>query len=504
MRHSSFRSQRGAVLILSLWMVMVLTLLAFSLAMEIQVETRLTSTYRDQFKAEMLARHGIARAVSDLRNDRLIEKGEEQEEDSTAPAEEFDALGDVWAGGTSEPRLFEVDREMQSGKKIEGEYELLVIDEESKLFINSSNPKWTEAFKYLLMIVDKDLEEDQAMEIANAVKDWTDFDDLPTGENESEETERMYYAKMREDFRERGDRVSRKDRKHAFLPKNAWFETVDELLQIPGITPEMFYGYDPEETPDPPFFPRRVFDKRGDPPALRDLVTVRTSKINLNTVSYPVFAAVAAAALGSQDMGEEMSETLIKYRQGGRDNKIDNDDALRNISEVSLIDGFNSSAVNRIRALVPLTLTSNAFTIYCRANVGEKQRKVFSSSSKKERPLPTKRIIAEAVRQTLSYPIMMDEEGNEGIFSENLRDDAGMYDEELMPAYRAPLRGRSAAVTPSIVSGRTSSSSNRSGSSSSSRGGSGSSNRTGTMSEFSVPTEAWYVPVVYFKRWNSY
>jgi len=84
------RRRRAVILILSMWMVVVLSLLAYSLDFEVRVETKLTVTYRDQFRAEQLAQLGVARAVADIRNDHLIQP--------EPGVRAFDALGDTWAG----------------------------------------------------------------------------------------------------------------------------------------------------------------------------------------------------------------------------------------------------------------------------------------------------------------------------------------------------------------------------------------------------------------------
>jgi hypothetical protein len=168
--------RRAAILILTLWIVLVLTLLAHSLAFEIQVESKLTSTYRDQFRAEQMARIGIARAVTDLRNDRLSERPEETIKDVT-DREPFDALGDIWTGASIVPRVFEVENADAASRaqKIEGEYELFVLDEESKIGLNNNKEGMHLVLKFLLMQLD--LDETDAEEIAYAIRDWKDADD---------------------------------------------------------------------------------------------------------------------------------------------------------------------------------------------------------------------------------------------------------------------------------------------------------------------------------------
>ena len=149
-RQRPSRRRLAVILVLTLWVVLVLTLLAHSLAFEMQIEASLTTIYRDQFQAEQFARIGIARAVCDLRNDRLYET---EEEEGDLP-KQFDALGDSWAGGTIKPRHFDVPG--AGRREIAGQYDLLIIDEESKLGLNSMRPNSIDAFRDLLIIPDVD------------------------------------------------------------------------------------------------------------------------------------------------------------------------------------------------------------------------------------------------------------------------------------------------------------------------------------------------------------
>jgi Tfp pilus assembly protein PilX len=94
MRHSILtgtdgRQRRAAILVLTLWIVVVLGLISASMLEEIYLELKLAKFQRDDFEAMALARAGLARAVADLRNDLIL--------DRSTQSEMLDTLSDVWA-----------------------------------------------------------------------------------------------------------------------------------------------------------------------------------------------------------------------------------------------------------------------------------------------------------------------------------------------------------------------------------------------------------------------
>lgn len=62
--------------------------------------------------------------------------------------------------------------------------------------------------------------------IAAAIMDWRDADDVPTDINGAVGAESEYYTAL----------------PHPYMPKNAPFDTVDELLLVRGVTPTLLYG----------------------------------------------------------------------------------------------------------------------------------------------------------------------------------------------------------------------------------------------------------------------
>ena len=122
------------------------------------------------------------------------------------------------------------------------------------------------------------LKADEQEEITDAIIDWRDSDDLHRLHGAEDE----YYMKLPEPY-------------HA---KNGPFDSVDELLQVRGITRELFYGQRD-----------RGFGSSDTPPIpLRDVFSVFNRSANINVRTAPV--AVLRVVLG----GDEDAVEEIRHR----------------------------------------------------------------------------------------------------------------------------------------------------------------------------------------------
>src|SRR5690606_3744836 len=79
--------RRGIILVLVLWIAVLLSLLAYSVLYQMSLESRVTSLRARQLEANTLARAGIAKAFTDLKNDMIFDN-------SDAMNPPFDAEGD--------------------------------------------------------------------------------------------------------------------------------------------------------------------------------------------------------------------------------------------------------------------------------------------------------------------------------------------------------------------------------------------------------------------------
>jgi len=242
MRHEK-ETQKGFVLIMVLWILAVLTVMAISLTYMTRVESLAALSFRKSVAMKFFAEAGVERGVAEVlyRIRNLSVEGSE-----------------IWrVDGT--PYKIETDH---------GNYSVGITDESGKVDINRT-PELI--LRNLLGILGHDLEIVDT--ITDSVMDWKDADDFYRLSG----AESDYYMSLPDPY----------------SAKNADFETLEELMLVKGVTPEILHG---EE------------DKKG----LIDFLTVYsgTRKINLNAAPLEVLLAIPG-------MSQEIADDLIETRQAG-------------------------------------------------------------------------------------------------------------------------------------------------------------------------------------------
>ncbi|HOE98056.1 MAG TPA: type II secretion system protein GspK [Candidatus Sumerlaeota bacterium] len=327
---------RGVILVMVLWIIVVLSVMAYSLAYEMRVGLKTTSLAQKRLAAGATARAGLAKAVTDLKNDRLIALADQGQTN--------DNLMEVWA-----------DKEDKTDVEFGGgTFTVRIIDEESKLDVNSIIPASMPGLVYLLREVGG-FDDDEAQIIAACIVDFADADLIPSTGEGYDEVE--YYTEWGLD--EYGDQLPPG---WVFRPKNDYYLHIEELLEIPGLTREMLYG-DPREVPQDPFVRR---DEEEDFPALADYLTAgRNHKVNINTARIPVLEAIFAGAMGEGgDYGRIVSriDDLRRSRntlEGGTGYGIADPAQLAEA-------GVPAEAIELVQQLFPLGVQSHRFTIIAR------------------------------------------------------------------------------------------------------------------------------------------
>jgi type II secretory pathway component PulK len=358
------RRDRAIILVLVLWIIVILSLMAYSLLFQISSETSITSARKKQLKAEALARAGIAKAIVDLRNDILFDYVEGEKV--------FDGEGDLWA------RPEEGKTEVVLGDEKDGYYSVRVFDEESLINLNRITPA-------NMMVLQKILEkigysEEDAKLAAAIVVDWRDGDFVPTLPNSPSNDEGKAYAIMKAED-EGGP--SREEDIQPLVMRNEDFLTVDELLEVYGITPQLYFGPDSAEAE---YFEKEMGDRyaygdlfqleekrrrKGDEPlpGLREYFTIYGSGVlNINTAPAHVLAALAEAS--GQSDGENFAERVLRTRRGGKDDDIDNDGAFKDTTEL-LANAEIQSVVVAGGNLLNIGVSSTTFRIVSEGVVGD-------------------------------------------------------------------------------------------------------------------------------------
>ncbi len=322
-RLKNSRENRAVVLLLVLWIMVVLSLIAYSVIFQVTTETSITTSRKKYLKAQALARAGIAKAIIDLKNDMLYDTVEE-----TGP---FDAEGDVWA----RPEEAKTEVVLGDDEETDGYFNTRVYDEDGLFNLNEMTP----ANMMLLQKIIESIgyEEEDARDVAAIIVDWRDGDTIPSLANSSNNEEGIAFAiMMNEDLGGETD----PDDVQPLRFRNENYATVEELLEVPGVTPELFFGPGSDEAIYyskilPPYDGGRFQIKerrrsRFDDKivGLRDYFTVHgIGRLNINTAPAHVLAAFAEAA-GNTD-GERWADRIISNRRGGKDDDLDNSRAYR-------------------------------------------------------------------------------------------------------------------------------------------------------------------------------
>jgi general secretion pathway protein K len=226
------RSEEGIALIAVLWMLVLLSIVAAALSLETRSSTRIARNLAGSAAARAAADAGIQRAILDLSN---------------AGAKAFRPDGTVydWRFGNNTVRIS-------------------LRDELRKANLNlAAEPILAQLFGSL------GVEKGKAQSLADAIADFRDRDNL-----------RRLRGAEAADYRDAG---------FAWGPKNAPFQTVEELQQVFGMTPEL-YGllapyvsiFSVSEVRDFAGWPRRAYSIHAEVEGPNGAAFVREAIVQVN------------------------------------------------------------------------------------------------------------------------------------------------------------------------------------------------------------------------------
>ena len=190
--------QEGMALVLVLWILMLLTVLAFEFSLMTRTEAKVTLNQRESTEAYYLARAGIYKAIAELSRPVVAEPDDEEED--------ADPLEARWM---TDGRPYQVPLG-------NGVAEVRIFDEGGKININAANGSTLREL-FTTLRLDRG-----TSGMVDPILDWRD-PDSNYHRNGAEDT---YY-------------LSRPEPYHA---KNGPFDTMDELLWVKGMTADIFYG----------------------------------------------------------------------------------------------------------------------------------------------------------------------------------------------------------------------------------------------------------------------
>ncbi len=357
--------RRGVMLLIVLWVVTILSLLAYSVIYQTALETRLTSIRKKTVQAKASARAGLAKGFADLQNDLINDLSEE--------VDIFDSEGDYWALGEDEDNRIDVELTDNSTYTIE------TVDENRYFNLNSMSATSRPLLEEIIELIG--YEEDDAKIVASAIIDYADEDEDPALDSSSGD-EGVAYGMIRADNEGQG-RVSEDEVDPVVFPNEA-YRSVDQLLDVYGVTPELYFGPGTEEAEHfrkamelgeqarrgESFLIKDRRRRRDEEPlGLRDFFTVSTVRnLNINTAPQHVLEAYFIA--GGRSDGDRLAETVIKQRRGGKSRRIDREDAFKSDAEISAF-GDLAPLVGPLNAIYPMGVISTHFTLTSTGEVGE-------------------------------------------------------------------------------------------------------------------------------------
>ncbi len=259
---------KGSLLLNTLWVLFILSLLAFALAWRMSLEIRMTKHALYQLKDLYAAKSGVMRAMEVTRKD--------------SPG--IDSFRDKWANS---PELFKDIEIGDSSFAISYIYTYKpdtkepvvyygLVDEDRKINLNIDDPaKLGKVLNSLRLTLDEE-NTDKLLteEIIDSILDWRDGDDSPRPQG----AESSFYKEI------------------GYACRNGKFSVLEELMLIRGMSKEKF-------------------DK------LTEYLTIYGSsdgKVNVNTAGKEVLAAVILSSVANLSVTDALSIAgdIISQRQG--------------------------------------------------------------------------------------------------------------------------------------------------------------------------------------------
>jgi len=311
----SKKSNSGIILIVVLWITVILSLLAIGLSHKMRVDLALTKYAIGKMKSRYVAIAGLTYAIGQIKQDSQGQADDRVDtkyrcgfllKDNQTPEGVF-AKKEVGDG------YFTIDYKVadQDNKK-ETRYGL--EDEESKVNLNGLNPGNYEILKNL---IEEFGFEQVADIIASSAVDWIDADS----------------EVFNDPFGAEDEEYQNRSVPHAC--KNKPFDSIEELMLVKGMTPEIFKKIKNYIT---------VFPRQGN------------LTVNFDTASPVVLKAFARDVVGPQtnatvEDADRLVERIVSYRQGddGKwgtedDRVVDNNEMGLSANESSI---FQAMTYNR-------------------------------------------------------------------------------------------------------------------------------------------------------------
>ncbi len=251
---------RGVALLLTIMAVTIIIALSVQFNRTMRDQVVSSGNVDHGLKALSIAKSGIAYGLAVLTED----------------SRKADTLLDDWADPDKMGRLSADSHALFAG----GHFDLTIEDLSARIQINSlvDMEELSNVFDRLLGIEEFDLKEEEICDLRDSIRDWVD------SAGEEDDLTRLcgaeddYYMALETPY-------------HC---RNGDFDTLEEILMVKGMSPELFYG-----------------DKEGDKekPGIDKLITVfGDGKININTADPKILRSL------HEQIVKSMAEEMAAYR----------------------------------------------------------------------------------------------------------------------------------------------------------------------------------------------
>ncbi len=250
-----------------LWVLILLSAIAAEFCFAMRTEVNMVRNFKEQTEAYYIALAGLNRGVMELVRNVSSPERKKLLADKTGEKTETSKTSNRWRMNTNIPPV----------SFAQGRFRVHIENEAGKINLNTADE-----FLLKMMLNRFELDEKTTSIIVDSIMDWRDENDL----HRMNGAENDYYQSLPEPYE----------------CKNGDFDSVEELLMVRGMTPEIFYGGLKQMV--------SVFQDKGSKRGNlnRRSNRVRGSKICIN-------AASKAMLLSLPQMTEELAQAVIDFRK---------------------------------------------------------------------------------------------------------------------------------------------------------------------------------------------
>lgn len=259
------RTEDGVALLVVLWVLMLLSVIVGEFCSNARTEVNIARNLKENTQAYYIARAGINRGIAEIEAKGHMARNPPLTQDA----------------GVQKGIERKVNLEMPAIAFGEGQFQVTIWNESGKVNINRAGNLLLK-----MMLNGFNLDDQQKETIVDSIVDWRDKDDFvrPNG------AENDYYFSLPKPYK----------------CKNGDFESIDELLLVRGVTPEIFYGGLRDMVTVYPLQDTSGGSEQHMGPSKKEFI-FNFNAININAAPYQMI-------LSLPKMTDELTKTIMEYR----------------------------------------------------------------------------------------------------------------------------------------------------------------------------------------------